>query len=156
MYMIDSEKVRELTEEVIASEDAFLIDLTITSDAKIKILADHMDGMSVELLMKISRHVEHNLDREENDFALEVSSPGIELPFSVKEQYTKNVGRPVIVTLQDGKKMKGDLIKFEDDKITITWTEKEPKLVGKGKVKVAKEEVISLEDIEETVLELRF
>lgn len=154
--MIDSEKVKELTEEAVAAQDAFLIDLKISADAKIKILVDHVEGMSVEMLMRISRHVEHNLDREENDFAIEVSSPGIDVPFSVNQQYAKNVGRPVIVTLLDESKKSGDLVKFENEEITIMWTEKVPKPVGKGKMKVNKEEVISLKDIKETILELRF
>lgn len=154
--MIDSEKVKELTDEAVAADEAFLIDLKISADAKIKILVDHVEGMSVEMLMRISRHVEHNLDREENDFAIEVSSPGIDIPFSVNQQYTKNVGRPVIVTMLDETKKKGDLVKFENEEITIMWTEKVPKPVGKGKMKVDMEEVISLKDIKETILELRF
>lgn len=154
--MIDSEKVKELTDEAVAANEAFLIDLKISADAKIKILVDHVEGMSVEMLMGISRHVEHNLDREENDFAIEVSSPGIDIPFSVNQQYTKNVGRPVIVTLLDETQKKGDLVKFENEEITIMWTEKVPKPVGKGKMKVDMEEVISLKDIKETILELRF
>lgn len=154
--MIDSEKVKELTDEAVAADEAFLIDLKISADAKIKILVDHVEGMSVEMLMRISRHVEHNLDREENDFAIEVSSPGIDIPFSVNQQYTKNVGRPVIVTMLDETKKKGDLVKFENEEITIMWTEKVSKPVGKGKMKVDMEEVISLKDIKETILELRF
>lgn len=154
--MIDSEKVKDLTEEAIAVEKAFLIDLKISADAKIKILVDHVEGMSVEMLIRISRHVEHNLDREENDFAIEVSSPGIDVPFTVNQQYTKNVGRPVIITLLDETKKKGDLVKFENEELTIAWTEKVPKPVGKGKMTVKKEEVISLKDIKETILELRF
>tara|TARA_R110002096_G_scaffold431885_1_gene647617 strand:- start:22945 stop:23409 length:465 start_codon:yes stop_codon:yes gene_type:complete len=154
--MIDSEKVKELTEEAIATEEGFLIDLKISADAKIKILVDHLEGMSVEMLMRISRHVEHNLDREENDFAIEVSSPGIDVPFSVNQQYTKNIGRPVIITLLDESKKSGDLIKFENEEVTIKWTEKVPKPVGKGKMKVDREEVIPLKEIKETILELRF
>lgn len=154
--MIDSEKVKELATEAIAEEGAFLVDLNISSDSRIKVLVDHLEGIRIEQLTRISRFVEHNLDREENDFAIEVSSPGIDLPFTLKEQYQKNVGRAIKVSLLDGSERKGDLIKFEEDMITISWTEKQPKPVGKGKVKVTKEEVISLKDIKETSLELRF
>ena len=154
--MIDSGKVKELVDQAIAAEGGFLVDLKISSDSKIKVLVDHKEGVRLEQLTRMSRFVEHNLDREENDFAIEVSSPGIDMPFQVKEQYEKNVGRPVRIKLKDGSEIKGDFTLFENDKVTVSWTEKVAKPVGKGKMKVTREEVVSLEDIKETSLEIRF
>ena len=80
------EKVRTLLQEIVEEKDLFLIDCTISSDNQIKILVDAVRGITIADLQAVSRHIEHNLDREEEDFALEVSSPSLDQPFTVKEQ----------------------------------------------------------------------
>ena len=142
--------------QALEEQGAFLVDLKIGSDSLIHLLADHMDGLTLEMLTSISRHVEHNLDREEEDFALEVSSPGVGEPLKVREQYEKNVGRPMKVITQDGEVHKGDFEHFENDELTLTWKERVPKPVGKGKVTVKKEIRILLQDIKEASIEIRF
>ncbi|MEQ9261799.1 MAG: ribosome assembly cofactor RimP [Owenweeksia sp.] len=154
--MIDSEKVKELVTQALKEQGAFLVDLNIGSDSRIHLLADHKDGLTLEMLTSISRHVEHNLDREEHDFALEVSSPGVGEPLKVREQYEKNIGRPVKVTTLDGAVHKGDFERFDNDEVTLTWKERVPKPVGKGKVTVKKEMNIPLQHIKETSIEIRF
>lgn len=154
--MIDTEKVRELLNEALQETGAFLVDLRIGQDGKIRILADHMEGMTLEKLSKISRHVENGLDREVTDFEIEVSSPGLDQPFMVKEQYIKNVGRPLKIRLKNGITYNGDFTRFEKDTITLQWEEKQAKASGKGKVKVTREEQFPLSDIEETKVEIRF
>lgn len=154
--MIDTEKVKELTNAAIKEQGAFLVELSIGSDSRIKVLADHPEGITLEKLTAISRGIEHNLDREEADFSLEVSSPGIGHPFVVDEQYTMNVGRFVKVILEDGTEYEGDLAAYDGKVLTLTWKERVPKEVGKGKQTVVREEKIELERIKETRLEIRF
>jgi ribosome maturation factor RimP len=154
--MIDSQKVKELVTQAITKEEAFLIDLNISSDDRIKVLVDHLDGISIDQLIRISRFVERSLDEDGDEFQIEVSSPGVGSPFTVKEQYIKSVGRPVKVILNNGLELNGDFTKFENDTVTVSWSEKQPKPVGKGKIKVQKEENVSLEEIKEISLELRF
>jgi ribosome maturation factor RimP len=154
--MIDSQKVKELVTQAITKEEAFLVDLNISSDDRIKVLVDHLDGISIDQLIRISRFVERSLDEDGDEFQIEVSSPGVGSPFTVKEQYIKSVGRPVKVILNNGLELNGDFTKFENDTVTVSWSEKQPKPVGKGKIKVQKEENVSLEEIKEISLELRF
>lgn len=154
--MIDTAKIKELVTQAITKEDIFLVDLAVSSDSRIKLLVDHFDGITVDQLKSISRFVEHSLDEDEEDFSLEVSSPGVGLPFQVREQYIKNVGRPVNIILTDDTEKNGDYTKFENETVTISWSEKAPKPVGKGKITVTKEEDILLKDIKEISLELRF
>lgn len=142
--------------QALEEQGAFLVDLKIGSDSRIHLLADHKDGLTLEMLTGISRHIEHNLDREEEDFALEVSSPGVGEPLKVREQYEKNVGRPVKVVTLNGEVHKGNFEHFENDELTLTWKERVPKPVGKGKVTVKKEMQIPLQDIKETSIEIRF
>ncbi len=154
--MVDSEKVKELVTQALDQQGAFLVDLKIAPDSRVNLKVDHKDGVTLEMLTAISRHVEHNLDREEEDFSLEVSSPGVGEPLMVREQYDKNVGRPIKVTTRDGETHRGDFEKFENDTLTITWKERVPKPVGKGKVTVKKELQVALQDVEEASIEIRF
>ncbi len=154
--MIDSEKVRQIATEAIENEGAFLVDLTVGSDNRISISAGHPEGITLKKLGLISRAIEAHFDREEEDFEIEVSSPGVGQPFKVPQQYEANVGRPVKVVLKDGKVVKGELIAFENDQLTLSWKERVPKEVGKGKQTVSRKETISLENVKETRLEIRF
>ncbi len=154
--MIERDKIEELIQEAIREEGAFLVDFSMDTGNRITVEADHPEGISLEKLGRISRKVEHGLDREENDFSLEVSSPGVGSPLKVKEQYAKSVGRPVKVKLNDGREIKADLVAFADDEIHLTWQEKVPREKGKGKQLVKREENISLDKILETRLEIRF
>lgn len=154
--MIDPTKVKELVTQAIAEQGAFLVDLKIGSDSRIKVLADHMEGISLEKLAAISRSVESGLDREEDDFEIEVSSPGIGSPFQVKEQYVRNLGHFVRVVTKDGREVRGDFTAFENDVLTLEWKERVPKPVGKGKVTVKKAEKVPLSEVKEASLEIRF
>lgn len=154
--MIDIERVKDLTLKAIEEQGAFLVEFSVGADNRIAVHADHPDGITLEMLTAISRGVEHNLDREQEDFAIEVSSPGLGLPFKVEQQYTMSVGKPVSVVLNDGGEMKGELKEYDGETLALSWKERVPKEVGKGKQTVVREERIKLEDIKETRLEIRF
>ena len=116
----------------------FLIDLTIGGDNTIRVLLDGDEGVSLQACMEVSRKVEHNLDHEENDFALEVSSCGVGSPLTLPRQFKKNVQRKLEVTDSEDKLVQGTLITASDDAFTLEWKAREPKPIGKGKVTVTK------------------
>ena len=116
----------------------FLIDLTIGGDNTIRILLDGDEGVSLQSCMEVSRKVEHNLDREENDFSLEVSSCGVGSPLILPRQFKKNVDRKLEVTDSEDKLVQGTLITVTEDSFTLEWKAREPKPIGKGKVIVTK------------------
>lgn len=137
-------------------ENAFLIDFQIDQANKILITADTLEGVRLEELTAISRAIEHSLDRETEDFELQVSSPGVGNPLKVPQQYQQNIGRSLKVTTAEGKEWKGELTNFENELLTLAWKERVPKEVGKGKVTVTKEIQLKLEEIKEARVELRF
>jgi ribosome maturation factor RimP len=106
--MITKEKVQILVEEVL-SDDMFIVDITVGTGNAILVSVDSDAGISVGECVQISRHVESSLDREVEDFSLEVSSPGLTLPLKVLRQYLKNIGREVEVVAKNGEKQKGIL-----------------------------------------------
>lgn len=153
---MDSNKVKQLIEEAIAENPSlFLIEWKISPDNKISILADGDEGLSIEEIVRISRHVEHNLDREECDFALEVSSPGVGSNLTIPRQYQKNVGRILEVTLND-KVMEGEIVEADEEGVIIFWESREPKPVGKGKITVEHEEKINYADIKKAIIKVTF
>lgn len=133
----------------------FLIDFSISTDNKIKVVIDGDDGVTVQDCMKISRAIEHNLDRDEVDFALEVASAGATAPLALPRQYKKNVGRKLEVKTSEAT-IEGSLTAATDDGIILEWKAREPKPIGKGKVTVQKKREIDFSDIKEAKVILKF
>ncbi|PTX63862.1 ribosome maturation factor RimP [Kordia periserrulae] len=142
------QKVTDLLQEVLEEESSlFLISKEIKPGNKIIIVIDGDNGVTLSDCMKVSRHIEHNLDREEEDFSLEVYSAGISEGITHIRQYKKNVGRKLEVIMDDQNKVTGTLVEADDEKIKLQWKAREPKPVGKGKVTVQKEQEIPYETI---------
>jgi ribosome maturation factor RimP len=150
------DKVTELLEEALALEPAlFLIDFTVTPDNKIKIVLDGDVGVTLQDCMKISRAIEHNLDREAFDFALEVASAGATSPLLTPRQYGKNIGRTLSVSTSE-ESYEGHLTSISDSGIVLEWKAREPKAVGKGKTTVQKKKEINFSEIKEAKVLLKF
>jgi len=150
------EKVENLLQEAFEENNSlFLIELNIDEANHISVVIDGDNGVSVNDCIAVSRKIEHNLDREEEDFSLDVASAGVSRPLTLPRQYRKNIGRKLAVTTSEGK-IEGELVKMEGDKITLQWKAREPKPVGKGKVTVNKEAVLPLEDIKEAKVIVTF
>ncbi|OMP31345.1 ribosome assembly cofactor RimP [Mangrovimonas sp. DI 80] len=149
--------VKELLDKAFQErEDLFLIDFDIVGDNNIKVVIDGDEGVLVEDCIFVSRAVEHNLDREEQDFSLEVTSAGATSPFVHNRQYNKNVGRILEVKTKEGQKLEGTLADVDSEGITLEWKEREAKAVGKGKVTVKKEAQLKFDDILEAKVIIKF
>jgi len=149
-------KVTELLDEALAERpDLFLIDLSITSANHIKVIIDGDNGVLVEDCMFVSRAIEHNLDREEEDFSLEVMSAAAASPLVHKRQYKKHVGRTLKVKT-DSETIEGVLTEADDEAIKLEWKVREPKPVGKGKITVKKEAKIPYGNIVEAKVMIKF
>lgn len=122
--MILESTVRKLVEDRIEGTKLFIVDISVSTSNKINVLIDGMDGVGINDCIDVSRGVEHNLDREAEDFELEVSSAGLDTPFKVLKQYSKNIGRDVKVYTFDGRKHEGTLAEADEEKVVITYDEK--------------------------------
>ncbi|SRR5690606_23384018 len=144
------EKVIELLNKALEERPSiFLIDLTISEGNKINITLDGDNGVTLQDCIDISRAVEHNLDREEEDFSLEVASAGATSPLKFVRQYRKNIGRKLEVKTNDGNKIEATLTDATDDFIVLEWSSREPKKVGKGKETVQHKVEVPYSDIKE-------
>lgn len=150
-------KVAELLDEVLEkNKTLFLIDFSISQDNKIKIVIDGDLGVTVEDCIAVSRAIEHNLDREEFDFSLEVMSAGVSEGLKIPRQYHKNIGRTIKLKTVNGLSFEGELTEVNDNSILIVWKAREPKPVGKGKVTVQKKAELSFENIIEAKVLVKF
>ncbi|ARV09476.1 ribosome assembly cofactor RimP [Winogradskyella sp. PC-19] len=150
-------KVEQLLQNALDErQDLFLISMTMGADNAIKVVIDGDNGVLVGDCMFISRAIEHNLDREEEDFSLEVLSAGAASPLTMPRQYKKNIGRNLEVKTNDDKTTEGQLVEADENTIQLTWKARELKPVGKGKVTVTKEATIALNDIKEAKVKIKF
>jgi ribosome maturation factor RimP len=137
-------------------KDLFLISFDVLQNNAIKIVIDGDNGVLVEDCMFISRAIEHNLDREEQDFSLEVASAGATTPLSHIRQYKKHIGRVLEVKTIDNKKFEATLVNASKQEIYLEWKTREPKPIGKGKVTVKKEVTLPYNDIVEAKVKIKF
>jgi ribosome maturation factor RimP len=134
LNMIDKVKVENLVKEFIGGTELFLVAVKVSSAGKITILADKKQGITIGECASIGRFIESKLDRDEEDYELQVSSPGLEMPFMVLEQYLKNEGKKVEVIDKDGEKYSG-LLK----NVTAGGFEVEVEVKVKGKTKESRD-----------------
>src|SRR5664279_1965842 len=107
--MIEKQKIQGLVEEFIKGTGLFLVTVKVSNANRIIVLADKNEGITIDECAAIHRHIENGLDRDKEDFELQVSSPGLDIPFVVMEQYLKNEGKKVEVVDNDGTKYTGKL-----------------------------------------------
>lgn len=154
--MITKEQILGLIEQKLEEKGFFLVNLDVHSGNNIQLEIDGPDGVTIKDCVDFSRQVEHNLDREEEDFELHVSSPGLDKPFRVYQQYEKNIGREVKVKKQDDQSTKGTLVEVTPEEIKVEYTFKQ-KIEGKKKKEtITEQEIIPFNNIKETTIIISF
>ncbi len=149
-------KVRELLQMALDENPSlFLIDLNISEGNQIKVVIDGDEGVRVEDCIAMSRAIENNLDREEEDFSLEVLSAGVSEPLRMVRQYKKNLGRTLKIRTAE-ETIEGILTQMDDTGATLEWKAREPKPIGKGKVTVEKKATVPYQDIVEAKVMITF
>jgi ribosome maturation factor RimP len=143
--MVEKQKIQGLVEEFIKGTGLFLVAVKVSSSNRITVLADKNEGITIDECAGIHRHIEKNIDREKEDFELQVSSPGIDLPFGVIEQYFKNEGRKVEVIDNEGSVYTGKL-----KNVTEGGFELETEIKVKGKAKELKDISFNSDQIKST------
>lgn len=157
--MIDAQMIRTKLEEELEGSGNYLVDLKVSSANKILIEVDNNEHLSIEDCINISRYVEHDLlDRDQEDFELEVTSPGLDKPFKVFRQYEKNIGREVSINFVDESraKLKGLLKEVGNNSIVVETKHKERLEGKKKKVWVIQTHDINFDEIKATKVVISF
>tara|TARA_S200000501_G_scaffold371520_1_gene414744 strand:- start:199 stop:660 length:462 start_codon:yes stop_codon:yes gene_type:complete len=148
-------KLKEILEDCFDSrDDLFLIDFKVVNSNDVIITVDGDNGVAVEDCIYISRFVESQLDRDDYDFSLEVTSCGAYSDLVNLRQYKKHLGRVLSIrTLKDS--YEGKLTELNKNSIVLNWKQREPKKIGKGKITVEKYVDIDFIDITKAKVKLK-
>ena len=138
--MIDRNIVSGIVNEWLEDKEYFLVDVCVSPDDKIVVEIDHAEGVWIDDCVELSRFIESKLDREEEDYELEVGSAGIGQPFKVLQQYLVHIGKEVEVLTRDGKKLEGVLKDANEENMTVT-VQKKVKPEGAKRPKLVEEDV---------------
>ncbi|MFR2071628.1 MAG: ribosome assembly cofactor RimP [Bacteroides nordii] len=137
--MIEKKTVCQIVEEWLEGKDYFLVEVTVSPDDKIVVEIDHAEGVWIEDCVELSRFIESKLNREEEDYELEVGSAGIGQPFKVVQQYYNHIGSEVEVLTKSGKKLAGVLKEADEEKFVVA-VQKKVKLDGAKRPKLMEED----------------
>jgi len=143
--MTDKEYIKGLVEEFLKGTGMFLVAVKVSSANRITVLADKKDGITIDECVAIHRHIENNLDRDKEDFELQVSSPGLDHPFGVVEQYYKNEGKKVEIIDNEGARFTGIL-----KNVTAGGFELETEVKIKGKTRELKDVSFNFDQVKST------
>lgn len=154
--MIEKKVVSQLIEEKLASSSNYLVDVVIKPGNLIVVEIDNDEAVSIDDCAELSRYLEEQLDRDVEDYELEVGSAGITSPFKVLRQYVKNIGNEVEMLLKNGSKLTG-VLKSADENGVVVSVEKKVKPEGaKRKVTVVEDESYTFDEIKYTKYLIRF
>ncbi len=154
--MITKEQIENLIKPKIDEEDLFQVEVSVNSSNKISVFIDGDKGVTIDQCMALSRFIEQNLNRDEEDYELDVSSSGLDLPLKVQRQYIKNIGRSVAIILKNGQKLTGKLVNANDVGINLE-VEKNVVLEGKKrKQKITEIMPLNYSDIKSTKIVVSF
>lgn len=154
--MINKQTIISLIESHFEGSDKFIVDVKVLAGNKIEVYIDAPKHIVIADCVELSRFIEGHLDREKEDFELQVSSPGVTESFKVLDQYRKYKETKVKVVTKDGKKYEGVLKEANDDTFVIEETRREKKIVGKGNQTVIENITIAYNNVKETKSVLPF
>ena len=122
--MIKKEVVYQIVGEWLEDKDYFLVEISISPNNRIVVEIDHAEGVWIDDCVNLSKHIESKLNRDEEDYELEVGSAGIGQPFKVLQQYYNHIDKEVEVGTKKGQKLRGILKDVDEDKIVLSTTVK--------------------------------
>ena len=154
--MINKQTIIDLIETHFVGSDKFIVDVKILTGNKIEIYIDAPKHILIADCVELSRFVESNLDREKEDFELQVSSPGATESFKVLDQYKKYKETKVTVKTKDGSKHEGIIKDVNQDDFVLEETRREKKTLGKGNHTVIENITIEYKNVKETKSVLPF
>lgn len=154
--MISEKNIHQLAKNFIEDKDFYLVELKVNPDNQILIKFDSFKGVTIDDCVSFSEFIESNLDREIEDYELEVSSPGLTEPFKVLQQYEKNIGNEVKVQTKEGNKFSGKLLSATDNEFVVQIKKMKKTENSKRKTVVTENVTFHYDEIKTTKYILRF
>jgi ribosome maturation factor RimP len=117
--MIKVKDIEQLVKDQLTGSQQFLVNVDVKPGNKILVFIDGDQGVTIADCVKLSRYIESELDREQEDYELNVSSPGADQPLKLHRQYVKNTGRSLRIKLDQDRIISGKLEEVTDEGIRI-------------------------------------
>lgn len=155
--MIENSRVSEIVQSWISQRsDFFIVGITIRPLNAIVVEIDNFSGVTIEDCVSLHEAIENQLDRDIEDYELEVGSAGLGQPFKVYQQYQKHVGDEVEVLTSSGIKVTGFLLSA-DDSCFILKVKRKVKVEGSKRAVEREEDVrYGYDEIKYTKYLIRF
>ena len=149
--MIDKKEIEAFVEEGLTGSDCFVVDVQVKPDNVIVVEIDNEEGVDIDRCVALHRFLESKLDRDVEDYELEVGSAGITSPFKVLGQYKKNIGKEVELLTKNGMKLSGILKSADSEKFVVTITKKVKSETSKRKVEVEEDLAFEYSSVQATI-----
>lgn len=117
--MIEKNKITDIVNAKLDGSKYYLVDVQVTKTNEINVEIDADEGVDIDFCVELSRFIESQLDRETEDFELNVGSAGLTTPFKIKRQYEKNLGNQIEVLAADGRKHRGELVAVDEETFRV-------------------------------------
>jgi len=134
--MITAKYINGLVEKTLNSEELFIVDVSVDPKNRIKVVLDSDKTVAIADCILVNRAIEEHLDRDEEDFSLEVTSAGLGQPLLMLRQYQKLVGKKLEVIIDNGVKLSGELKNVNGVFVELLEetkkSKKQPKLTESG------------------------
>lgn len=154
MNIESQNKITGFVNTQLEGTDVFIVEVRILAGNNVQVFLDADSGVTIDKCIKVNRALYNYLEETglfpNNDFGLEVSSPGVDEPLKLHRQYTKNIGRNIEITMTDNIKREGKLVSVEQDNLTLNET------IGKGKQKKTTTETILFNQIKHAIVLVTF
>lgn len=154
--MIDKEVIKNIVEDKLSDTDMFLVDVLVRLGNIIVVELDSQTGIGIDDCCLLNKYIESKLNRDEEDFELEVGSAGITSPFKILQQYKKNIGNEVEVLTKGGSKLSGILKDASDNSFILTITKMEKPEGAKRKIAVEEDLSFAYDEVKYTKYLIRF
>lgn len=154
--MIDKQEVAALVAKAIENTDAYMVELAVSPENDIVVELDSPTGVDLDFCTEVSRQLNEALDRDKEDYSLEVGTASLSAPFKVKQQYEKHIGDNVDILTRDGRKFTALLTAVGDGDFTVEVTRKVKEPGQKRPVLVAEPETLRMEDCKQVCYHFDF
>ena len=146
--MVKNDDIEKALNELTGNTDFFVVDIQ-NKKGKITVFIDNYKGIKLEDCVRINQELRNLFAGELDEYNLEVTSPGLDSPFKVHQQYEKNIGNKVEVLLKTGQKIEGKLLRTDKEGIALE-EKKRMKKGNKKKTTIRKEHHIAFNEMEYT------
>lgn len=154
--MIEKKFIESVVNQHLEPQTEFIVDVSVSANNRILVIIDSDTSITIDRCVDVSRAIEHQLDRDKEDFELEVASAGLSEPLKIVRQYIKNIGRTVEVVMNSGVKKSGTLLSASNEGFSIEVQEKELVDGKKRKVMVTKTIPLAYADVKSTKIVISF